>query len=154
MPMNKPRLTRTRIILAFAVALIADLVQLPITAVEETGAFFVPGEIADFVVDCVAMAATTALLGFHWALLPSLLLEAIPGLDLLPTWTGCVAFVVWQRKKEQRAPGPTPPVPTPELPDQPKLKALGGPFGEPDGSGQQAERSSPPRITYGDTDSR
>jgi hypothetical protein len=24
----------------------------------------------------------------------------VPEVDLLPTWVGCVAFVVWQRKKE------------------------------------------------------
>lgn len=48
------------------------------------------------------MAATIALLGFHWALLPSLFIEFIPGLDLMPTWTACVAFVIWRRKQESR----------------------------------------------------
>jgi hypothetical protein len=47
-------------------------------------------------------AAATVLLGFDWALLPSLFAESIPGLDLFPTWTACVAYVVWKRKKEQR----------------------------------------------------
>jgi hypothetical protein len=109
-PMDKPKLTKTRIILAFGIAIIADLIQLPITAVEATGMFSMPGELADLLVDCVVMAATTALLGFHWALLPTLVVEVIPGLDLLPTWTGCVAYVVWRRKKEQSRPPPLRPV--------------------------------------------
>ena len=106
--MSKPRLTQKRIILAFAVAIIADVIQFPITAVEATGFFSIPGELADFVLDCFVMVATCLLLGFHWALLPTLLVEVIPGLELLPTWTACVAFVVWQRKKERAAPPPRP----------------------------------------------
>ena len=99
--MDKPRLTQNRIILTFAIAIIADVIQFPITAVTATGIFSIPGELADFVLDCFVMVATCLLLGFHWALLPSLFVELVPGLDLLPTWTACVAFVVWQRKKEQ-----------------------------------------------------
>ena len=104
--MQKPELTQGRIIGAFAIAIIADLIQFPITAIEATGLFTIPGEFADFVVDCFVMGATTVLLGFHWMLLPSLLVELVPGLDLIPTWTGCVAFVVWQRKKQQAQPSP------------------------------------------------
>jgi hypothetical protein len=108
--MDKPRLTQNRIILAFAVAIIADVIQFPITAVEATGILSIPGELADFVLDCFVMVATCLLLGFHWALLPSLFVELVPGLDLLPTWTACVAFVVWQGKKEQAHTPPIPPV--------------------------------------------
>jgi hypothetical protein len=104
--MEKPELTQGRIIGAFAIAILADLIQFPITAIEATGLFTIPGELADFVVDCFVMGATTVLLGFHWMLLPSLLVEIVPGLDLIPTWTGCVAFVVWQRKKQQARPSP------------------------------------------------
>ena len=99
--MKKPKLTQTRIRLAYAIAIIADLVKFPIFAVEATGFLAIPGEAADFVMDCFVAAATTILLGFNWALLPSFFAESIPGLDLFPTWTACVAFVVWQRKKEQ-----------------------------------------------------
>ena len=99
--MDKPPLTRGRIILVFAIAVFADIIQLPITAGQATGIFSIPGELADFLVDCVVMGATTMLLGFHWMLLPTLFVEVIPGLDLLPTWTACVAYVVWRRKKEQ-----------------------------------------------------
>ena len=70
----------------------------------------IPGELADFLLDCVVMVATTMLLGFHWMLLPTLFVEVIPGLDLLPTWTACVAYVVWRRKKEQIRQQPQNPV--------------------------------------------
>lgn len=108
--MRKPALTRRQIILAFAVALIADLIQFPIITIQATGIFSLPGELADFLVDCVVMIATTTLLGFHWMLLPTLFAEVIPGLDLLPTWTACVAYVVWRRKKDQFQPHPPGPV--------------------------------------------
>jgi len=104
--MEKPLLTRKRILLAFVLAAIADIMQFPITVSEATGVFSLPGELADLFVDCVLMAATTMLLGFHWMLLPTLFLEIVPGLDLLPTWTACVAYVVWLRKKEQAHPQP------------------------------------------------
>jgi hypothetical protein len=39
-------------------------------------------------------------------LLPSFFVEAIPGIELLPTWTGCVAWVVYRQKK---APTTVPP---------------------------------------------
>src|ERR1051325_1963645 len=108
--MDKPLLTRRRVFLAFVIAAIADIIQFPITLGEATGVFSIPGELADIFVDCVLMAATTMLLGFHWMLLPTLFLEIIPGLDLLPTWTACVAYVVWQRKKEQTQPRPQSPI--------------------------------------------
>jgi hypothetical protein len=96
-----PKMTRTRILLAFAVSVIADVLQFPINAVSATGILAMPGEVADVALDLVVMVITSALLGFHWALLPSFLLEAVPGLDLIPTWTGCVAFVVWRRKQAE-----------------------------------------------------
>jgi hypothetical protein len=104
--MEKPKLTRRRIMVAFALAVIADVLEYPITAVEITIFGAPSGELAAFVLDCVVMGAMTKLLGFHWMFLPSFCVEAIPGLDLLPTWVGCVAFVVWQRKKEQAQPLP------------------------------------------------
>ncbi len=36
--------------------------------------------------------------------LPTFVVEVIPGLDMLPTWVGCVGFVVWQRKKKDAQP--------------------------------------------------
>jgi len=99
----KPTLTKNRIRLAYAVAVVADVLELPITAVENTVIGMLPGELADGVVDIVVMGIMTRLLGFHWLFLPSFVLEAIPEIDVLPTWVGCVAYVVWQRKKEPAA---------------------------------------------------
>lgn len=99
--MNKPELTTGRILLAFSIAVIADMVQFPITAVAATGILSVPILIADFFVDLFVMVTVSLIIGFHWVLLPSVFVEVIPGLDLFPMWTGCVAFVVWQRKKKQ-----------------------------------------------------
>ncbi len=99
--MAKPELTRRRIMAAFTVAVIADLLEIPITIAENgsLGALLIPAEAADVFVDCIVMAVMTKLLGFHWLFLPSFLVEVVPELDLLPTWVGCVAVVVWQRKK-------------------------------------------------------
>jgi len=104
--MNKPKLTKDRIILAFAVAVVADAIQIPLGLLELTGFLFVPSFVVDTFIDFVAAGITCLLLGFHWALLPSIALEGIPGADLLPTWIGCVAFVVWRRKVEESKPKP------------------------------------------------
>jgi hypothetical protein len=99
--MEKPKLSQQRILAAFAIAIMADAIQIPMTAATATGIFAAPGELTDFMMDCVVMVATSALLGFHWLLLPTMFIEVIPGLDMLPTWTACVALVVRERRKEQ-----------------------------------------------------
>lgn len=104
--MEKPVLTNERIKLAYAIAIIADVLEFPITGAEMTILGAPAGEAAASALDCIVMVAMTKLLGFHWAFVPSFLVEVVPGLDLLPTWVGCVAFVVWQRKKEQAQPAP------------------------------------------------
>ena len=102
--MQTSKLSKQRIAAAFAVAVIADAIQFPITAATMTGVLAVPGEGADLLVDSVMTVVTSSLLGFHWILLPSFVFEAIPGFDLFPTWTGCVAYVVWRRKKQAAPP--------------------------------------------------
>ena len=104
LPDELPELSRPRIVAAFAVALVVDLIQIPLTFAENSGFLLIPAEIADCVLDFLAMGATTLLLGFHWALLPSVFVEAVPELDLIPTWTGCVAFVLWRRKQDDHSP--------------------------------------------------
>jgi hypothetical protein len=108
--MEKPVLTKERIKLAYAIAIIADVLEFPITGAEMTILGAPGGEAAASFLDCVVMVAMTKLLGFHWVFVPSFLVEIVPGLDLLPTWVGCVAFVVWQRKKDQAQPAPLPAV--------------------------------------------
>ena len=98
--MRNHRLSPRRVACAYTLAVLADFIQLPINMGVATGVLAIPAEFAVGLVDIGAMAALTWLLGFHWALLPTFVFEAVPGVSVLPTWTGCVAFVVWQRRKE------------------------------------------------------
>ena|SRR5476651_662363 len=100
-----PKLTRTRIILAFAVALIADGLQLLLLPFAWT--------FLESAVDVVAMTLTTWILGFHPLLLPTFVVEFIPVIDVLPTWTACTIAVIALRKREQR--NISPPKPTTEI---------------------------------------
>jgi hypothetical protein len=65
---------------------------------------------AQSLVDVVAMFFCTWLLGFHPLLLPTFVVELIPLVDELPTWTACVAAVIALRRREK-------PLPPPEKPD-------------------------------------
>jgi hypothetical protein len=90
-----PKLTRTRIILALAAALLADSLQL---LLGPAGWAFV-----DQAIDVAAMLLTAWAIGFHLLLLPTFLAEFVPGVDLLPTWTACVLAVIALRKRDQNA---------------------------------------------------
>jgi hypothetical protein len=91
---NGPRLTRTRIILALAIAVFTDGLQFMLGPL---GWAFI-----DDVIDVIAMILTSWVLGFHWLLLPTFVLKLIPLANDLPTWTACVAAVIFLRKREQR----------------------------------------------------
>jgi len=96
--------------LAWLVAMAADVVQIvgfPI---------FVEGAIspADSVLDLVVAFVLIRLLGWHWAFLPSLAAELIPGMDLFPTWTAAVWYVTRQRIHPEE-PEILPPGPAPEV---------------------------------------
>jgi hypothetical protein len=97
------RLTIKRIVAAVAVALVADGLQIPFQAVP----------LAPEIIDVIAMAFTTWLLGFHLLLLPTFAVEFIPVVDMLPTWTGCVLAVIALRKRSENNAPPqiTPPAP-------------------------------------------
>jgi hypothetical protein len=96
--------TPRRIKLAFAVGIAADIIQLPVNL-----SFFsvglativgdVPLEALDALIDVITALVVNRLLGFHWALLPTFVLELIPGLDAAPTWTACVAYVALRRTR-------------------------------------------------------
>jgi hypothetical protein len=79
--------------LAWMVAVAVDGFQIALLP------FFAAGGVspADAVLDVVAAAVLIRLLGFHWAFLPSLLVELMPGFDLFPTWTAAVFFVTRQQ---------------------------------------------------------
>ena len=76
------------------VAMAADGAQFLLTPV---GWFF-----PDQVIDAIAALLAVWLLGFHWLLLPTFVLELVPVLDEIPTWTGCVIAVIALRNRQQR----------------------------------------------------
>jgi hypothetical protein len=84
-PARAPR--RRRVGLAFAVAIVADVLQWVLWPLFLAG-FASP--VTD-VLDVVIGAAMVWLLGFHWAFLPTFAAELIPGVDLVPCWT----LAVW-----------------------------------------------------------
>lgn len=76
--------------------------------------FFAEGGVspADSVLDLIVAFVLIRLLGWHWAFLPSLAAELIPGVDLFPTWTAAVWFVTRRQVREGEVeilpPGPAP----------------------------------------------
>jgi hypothetical protein len=94
--------------LAWLVAIVADALQIIAFP------FFVEGGVspADTVLDLAVATILTKILGWHWAFLPSLVAELVPGLDLFPTWTAAVFFVtrhqVQSGEPEILPPGPAP----------------------------------------------
>ena len=94
--------------LAWAIAIGADALQILAFPV------FAEGGIspADSLLDLFVAFMLIRLLGWHWAFLPSLAAELIPGADLFPTWTAAVWFVTRQQvqtsEPEILPPGPAP----------------------------------------------
>ena len=89
-------LTGSRMRAAYAIAIATDVLQF---ALGPFGWAF-----SDEILDVLAMVATTRLLGFHPLLLPTFVLELAPIVDMLPTWTGCVALVIALRRRQVPAP--------------------------------------------------
>ena len=98
-----PKLSRTRIALALAVAIVADGLQLLL------GPF--GWVVSDQIIDVIAMLLAMWMIGFHWLLLPSFVLELVPLADEFPTWTACVIAVIVLRKRQQRPSTPSLPQP-------------------------------------------
>ena len=98
-----PVITHRRMWLAMTVAVVADGLQFLLLPFEWT--------FLESVVDVVAMALTIRIIGFHLLLLPTFIIEFIPFVDVIPTWTACVAAVIALRKHEQKRPPPGPPAP-------------------------------------------
>ncbi|HHY84669.1 MAG TPA: hypothetical protein GYA07_03910 [Verrucomicrobia bacterium] len=84
--------------LAVLVALATDAIQI---ALGPFGWTF-----ADEILDVIVMLLTSWLIGFHPLLLPTFVLEVIPGVDMFPTWTACVLAVIAMRSRRQT---PSPP---------------------------------------------
>jgi hypothetical protein len=112
-------LTPRRVWIARGLAVLVDLIQVALP----------PAEFPPFndVIDVATAIAMTALVGWHWAFLPTFLAELVPFVDLVPTWT--LAAVLATRG------APAPPVVVVEPPRPEPPPAL--PPGQPprDGSG-------------------
>ncbi len=92
-------LSRTRVRLAYAAAIVVDVCQ---WLLGPLGWAF-----ADEILDIVAAILISWAIGFHPLFLPAFVLEFLPITDMLPTWTACVALVVMlRRKQEPPPPGP------------------------------------------------
>lgn len=96
------QVTPSKARLAMAIAVIVDAVQLPLQGASITGIGTLPAEAIDLAIDAATALVLTRLLGFHWALLPTLALELIPFVDLAPTWLACASYVISKRKQEGR----------------------------------------------------
>jgi len=94
--------------LAWLVAISADAIQIGALPLFAAGAL----SPADTLLDLGVAAILIWLLGWHWAFLPTLLAELVPGFDLLPTWTAAVFYVTRQRVRSEEPeilpPGPAP----------------------------------------------
>ena len=77
------QLTAGRIRVARVVAIAADAVQVFVFPA------FAGGWVSPLndAVDLVVGAVLVILVGWHWAFLPSFIIELLPGVDLVPTWT-------------------------------------------------------------------
>ena len=104
-------LTPARIRTARAIAMLADLAQIVVFPAFSEGAMSPVNDALDVGV----AAALSALVGWHWAFLPSFLSELIPMWDLVPTWTAAVWYVTsgtlpgGQAPDVRVEPPPTPP---------------------------------------------
>ena len=94
--------------LAWLVAISADAIQIGALPLFAAGGL----SPADALLDLGVAAILIRLLGWHWAFLPTLLAELVPGLDLFPTWTAAVFYVTRQRVRSEEPeilpPGPAP----------------------------------------------
>jgi len=105
-------ISKAKVAAAFITAIAADILQIPVvlamfaaTATVVGAIADVPLETLDTAIDVVTACVVNSLLGFHWTLLPSFVLELVPGLDAAPIWTLCVANVYRLRKNEGRIEG-------------------------------------------------
>ena len=94
--------------LAWLVAMAADAIQIGALPLFAAGGL----SPADALLDLGVAAILIRLLGWHWAFLPTLLAELLPGFDLFPTWTAAVFYVTRQRVRPEEPeilpPGPAP----------------------------------------------
>ena len=108
MPLSTWLTTPRRILIARVLAIVVDLAQFALLPATLTP--------LNNVLDTAVALAMIALLGWHWAFLPTFLTELVPFVDLVPTWTIAVFLATRGKDVTPRAPGAEPPVPPPALP--------------------------------------
>jgi hypothetical protein len=82
----RPRFSRRRLALAFAVAALSDGLSF----------FLTPVPPLQWAADGVTALLLFMVLGWQWVLLPGLVMETIPGLNVFPFWVLVVgAVAVW-----------------------------------------------------------
>jgi hypothetical protein len=96
-PVGKSPLSKTRLRAAWIIAIAVDAIQLATAPVEFGGP---PAWIIEGVGDLVTMALLWAIVGFHWALLPSFVTKLLPLVDIAPTWTLAVYLATRGRGEE------------------------------------------------------
>lgn len=89
--LRAPNLSRTRVVIAVIVAVAADVIQFCLGPMGWVG--------VDQIIDLFAMLAISLAIGFHPLFLPTFVAEFVPGVDLFPTWTACVGYVLARRWK-------------------------------------------------------
>jgi hypothetical protein len=94
-PPGGRRWRNRRHLAALAIAVAADAVQIGLLPL------FLGGAAApwDDALDLAVGAALLALLGWHVAFVPAFLSELVPFLDLFPTWTAAVIFVMTRKRR-------------------------------------------------------
>jgi hypothetical protein len=85
-PPSRPRVSKTRLILAFAIAGLADLLSIVLS--------FSPP--VQWACDVTTAVLLFVVLGRQWILLPALIMEAIPGLYVFPFWVLVVTAIAWR----------------------------------------------------------
>jgi hypothetical protein len=93
-------MTPARVKAARSIAIGADFLQIVVFPA------FAPGLASPWndALDAFVAVSMLALVGWHWAFLPSFLAELVPGLDLVPTWTAAVFFVTRGQGKAAGSP--------------------------------------------------
>ena len=85
-PGEAARLRSSRRRFAFLVAIAADLLQVAAQPLFAAGGASPAGDVLDVAVAVIMIRV----LGWHWAFLPTFIVELIPFVDLVPTWTAAV----------------------------------------------------------------
>ena len=89
-------MSKKNLIIALAVAIAADMVQVVFFPLFIGGVFMPWDDAIDFVVAGVM----TWLLGWHWVFLPTAAAKLVPVVDMAPYWTLAVFYVAMRHKKE------------------------------------------------------